>query len=245
MNRFLAIVLALTFAPVAFAHADTVVLVSDRDNTLIENATGAASNGAGPTMFSGRTNEATNSRRRAVLHFDVAGAIPAGSTITGVSLRLNVSQASTATSQSIALHRVTADWGEGTSNAGTGGGAGAPSTANDATWLHRFFPGTLWGTVGGDFAPAATAALGVGVVGPATWPNSAAMIADAQGWLDVPGTNFGWLLRGNEGASATAKRFDTREQTDPTVRPALTIDFTPPGTPARAATWGGIKSLYR
>ena len=49
------------------------------------------------------------------------------------------------------------------------------------------------------------------------------MIADVQSWLDNPATNFGWLVLGDESASATAKRFDTRESASP---PVLTIEYT-------------------
>jgi hypothetical protein len=54
------------------------------------------------------------------------------------------------------------------------------------------------------------------------------MIADVQGWLDDTSTNFGWLLRGSEAGLQTAKRFDSREVSNPSNRPELTIEFTPP-----------------
>jgi hypothetical protein len=51
------------------------------------------------------------------------------------------------------------------------------------------------------------------------------MVSDVQGWLNSPGDNFGWVLRGNEAAASTSKRFDTREHADTTVRPILTITY--------------------
>ncbi len=57
------------------------------------------------------------------------------------------------------------------------------------------------------------------------------MVADVQGWLDDPASNFGWLLQGNESANSTAKRFDTRESMISSNKPALSIDFTAPFTP--------------
>ena len=50
------------------------------------------------------------------------------------------------------------------------------------------------------------------------------MVADVQSWLDNPASNFGWLVLGDETASATAKRFDTRESASP---PMLTIQYIP------------------
>ena len=236
---------ALLFAGSRIASPDTATLVSTRDNTLIEDATGALSNGAGPTMFAGRTNQLSSSVRRAVLRFDVAGAVPPGSTILGVALTLNMSQAATPSNQSIELRRLAADWGEGTSDAGTAGGGGAPSTPGDATWRHRFFPGTPWASPGGDFTGSVKAAIAVGFEGPYTWGPTPGMIADVQGWLDNPASNFGWGMIGNENSRGTAKRFDTRENLDPLARPMLKIDYTPPGTPATVATWGKIKAQYR
>ena len=54
------------------------------------------------------------------------------------------------------------------------------------------------------------------------------MVADVQAWLDDPLTDFGWLLRGNEGASQTARRFDSRQNSVEANRPVLTIVYTPP-----------------
>ena len=71
------------------------------------------------------------------------------------------------------------------------------------------------------------------------------MVADVQLWLDTPATNFGWLLRGNEITSQSVKRFDTREHVDPLARPSLTIEYTPPGTPALETSWGRIRASYR
>lgn len=234
--------LLLLFALPAFA--DTATIPSTRDNTLVESTTGASSDGAGPTMYAGRTAQGTLFRRRALIRFDVAGAVPAGSTITAATLTLNMSQAALPGAQTIELRKVLADWGEGTSNAGEDGGIGAPSTTNDATWIHRFFNTTLWTTAGGDFAAVASGSQSVGVEGPYSW-SGAGLVADAQGWLDAPATNFGWLLRGNEASIRSVKRFDTREAALDTARPKLVLEYTPPGTPAVGTSWGRIRSLYR
>jgi hypothetical protein len=71
--------------------------------------------------------------RRGVLAFDIAGSIPPGSTITAVTLSLNMSMTIDPTPRTVELHKLLADWGEGTSHAPGGEGDGAPATTNDTT----------------------------------------------------------------------------------------------------------------
>ena len=133
----------------------TIVLGPSKDNTLYEStsATSQLSNGAGPTFFVGETGgRGGDALRRGVIAFDIASNIPAGSTINSVTLSLHVVRDSVAATanESVELHRLSADWGEGTSNAGADrGGVGAPATTNDATWLYRFFNTTTWANPGG------------------------------------------------------------------------------------------------
>ena len=63
-------------------------------------------------------------------------------------------------------------------------------------------------------------------VGAYTWGSTAQLVADVQGWLNNPATNFGWALRGNEGLAQSAKSFATKESPTAGLRPVLTIDFT-------------------
>ena len=138
-----------------------------------------------------------------------------------------MSRTPTNTAYVLELHKLLADWGEGTSMAPGEEGDGAPATPNDATWRHRFFDTIFWNTQGGDFSATVSASQMVGAVGQYTW-SSAQMVADVQGWLDNPATNFGWLMLGDESVFLTAKRFDTRESTSP---PVLAITYIPSGTP--------------
>ncbi|MHC4709527.1 MAG: DNRLRE domain-containing protein [Planctomycetota bacterium] len=203
----------------AGANNSTVVLTPVKDNTLF--STGTTSNGAGEFVFSGRTGGGT--MQRAVLAFDVAGALPAGAKITEASLTLSLVQTNSGP-QAHSLHRVLADWGEGTSS--SGGGSGAPATPGDATWLHTFYPDQFWVDPGGDFSATVSSTQTVGSAGVAyTWPSTSQMVADVQAWLDSPGEDFGWLLTGNEAEVRTAKKFASRESAQIELRPALTIEF--------------------
>lgn len=203
------------------ASAATISIMPSKDNTLYEYdpAEGDHSNGAGFHFFAGENG--MGEVRRGVLAFDIAGSVPPGSTITAVTLSMNMSMTPTGT-LTVELHKLLADWGEGTSHAPMGEGDGAPATPNDATWRHRFFDTIFWTTQGGDFSATVSASQSVGDVGQYTW-SSAQMIADVQSWVNNPASNFGWLVLGDESSAATAKRFDTRESANP---PELTIQYT-------------------
>ncbi len=204
---FLVALLMLTGVGTATAQ-NSVDLDPVKDNTLFEDDNGGLSNGVGIHLFAGVTNR--GDIRRALLAFDVAGNLPTGATIDSVRLTLDMNM-TVAGAQDMALHRVTADWGEGTSNAGTSNdGDGAPATTGDATWLHTFFNTATWSQSGGDFQAAASATTSVVGNGSYTW-SGAGMTADVQTWLSNPADNFGWILVGNEGANRTAKRFVSRE----------------------------------
>jgi len=218
----LAVAAALSSLGGSLASAGIVNINPSKDNTLYEYdpLDGDRSNALGFHFFAGETG--MNELRRGVLAFDIAGNVPSGSTITAVSFSVNMSRTPTNTAYVVELHRLLADWGEGTSVAPGEEGDGAPATPNDATWRHRFFDTIFWSTQGGDFSATVSASQMVGQVGQYTW-SSAQMVADVQAWLDNPASNFGWLMLGDETAIATAKRFDTRESASP---PMLTIEFT-------------------
>src|SRR6516164_4936094 len=104
---------ALGCVGVMSASAAIIVINPSKDNTLYEYdpAEGDHSNGAGFHFFAGEN--AMGELRRGVLAFDVAGIIPAGSTITAISLTLNMSM-TPAGALTVELHKLLADWGEGT-----------------------------------------------------------------------------------------------------------------------------------
>ncbi len=226
----------------SLASATSININPSKDNTLYQfvSVDGDRSNGVGVHFFAGETAEAE--LRRGVLAFDIAGSIPAGSTIISVSLSMNMSRAASSTARTVELHKLLADWGEGTSDAPTQEGQGALATTNGATWRHRFYNTIFWTTQGGDFSGTVSASQSVGAIGQYVW-TSAQMVADVQSWLDNPATNFGWLVLGDESTSATGKRFDTRESTSP---PVLTIEYTAPATITLSAVGrkvGGINTV--
>ena len=222
-----AVAAVISYAGTGLASANIINITPSKDNTLYQYdpADGDTSNALGFHRFAGKT--AMGELRRGVLAFNIAGSIPAGSTITGVTLSMNMSRTPISVAYPVELHKLFADWGEGFSHAPGGEGDGAPATPNDATWRHRFYDTIFWTTQGGDFSATASASQSVGPVGQYTW-SSAQMVADVQSWVDNPASNFGWLLLGDESTIATSKRFDTRESASP---PVLTIQYIPAPRP--------------
>lgn len=207
------------------AAADTLVLTTVDDNTLIQTSGSAQSQGASYNFYAGRVGtNGEGTLRRGAIKFSLT-AIPAGSTIQSVTLELYCSNAGSSTSFPIVLKRMTASWGEGSSFAF--GGGGAPAESGDATWTHRFYPNTFWTTPGGDFVATVSATKNVATAGWYTWASTPQLVADVQGWVNAPASNFGWLVQGNETTLKSVKRFDTHEA-QPATQPKLTITYTPP-----------------
>ncbi len=209
------------------AFSETVTILPTADATLIEEPTGALANGADPNFFAGRTAQTVgDSVRRALIRFDIAAAIPSGTQITSASLTLYMSKTRNS-NQTMSLHRLLTNWSEGTS---AGSSAGGFAVAGDVTWLHTSYPSQFWSSAGGDYSPSVSASRSVGSVGFYQWSTTTQMVADVQGWLDSPGSNHGWLMKGNEAASITSKRFESRESATAVRRPMLTINYTVPCT---------------
>lgn len=223
------------------AQSRSVTLEPVRDTTLYSESA-STSNGSGSRIFCGAT-QSTNVRR-ALLAFDVAGSVPPGSTIQSVRLELTVAR-TIAPDLPVALHRLTADWGEAGSVASGGQGGGTAAQPGDATWRDAFFPSTPWQAAGGDFVSTASASVVCTATGVCTW-SSAQMVADVQGFLQSPSTAFGWAVVTRESGPPTARAFHSREAAAP-FRPRLVIGYAPPAARARSVgsgcTGGGAQPL--
>jgi hypothetical protein len=224
------------------ASADIVTLTPSSHNTLVQvplTSSQQLANGLGD-YFVGRTNQdgqgpPTISMRRGLISFDIAGNIPAGAIITGVTLTMWDVMGLNGP-QEVDLHKALASWGQGTSF--FNGGVGGPATQNDATWFYRFYNATNpnlstpWSSTGGDFSSTVSGSAIItnhtsNVDQAFSWLSTTnpLMIADVQSWLNQPSNNFGWLLQGNEASGQTAKRF-SGSSTAPSFLPTLTVTFT-------------------
>jgi spore coat protein A len=230
LRLLLPAIASAVLVPAAAALADQVVIGASKDATLYSEGDTTA-NGSGAYIFSGNTND-DGFVRRAVLTFDIAGAVPAGATIDSVTLQLFMGRSQVAGDRTVELHRVLTDWSEGPSDPSGQEGGGDSAELGDTTWRYTDYdpgdePGSpQWTTLGGDFAATVSASTLVAGTAFYTW-SGAQMAADVQAWLDTPSSNFGWLLKDSQnGGTGTAKRYDSRTNKDADERPELTINFT-------------------
>jgi len=233
--------LALTaaLAPGSSLAGQMLDIPAQHDNTLFQSVTGDVSDGAGPVFFAGTSG---TSVRRALLRFDVAGALPAGAVITDASVIILLAFSPSGSGPIMGLYRVLHDWGEGSSS--TASIAGAPATTGDASWLYTFYPGASWSTPGGDFVATTSSAHGVaGFGGFHAWEGGT-LAADVQSWLDDPAHNYGWLMKGDEINANTARTFASREDANAINRPRLRVVYDAP-IAIRASSWSRLKRLYR
>jgi len=120
------------------------------------------------------------------------------------------------------LHRVLADWGEGTS--ASSGGGGAAATPGDATWIHAYYPDAFWMHNGAQFEGTPDASLTL--TGPGVYRiESDALLRAVRLWALHPERNFGWILIGDETGRQTVRAFASRENPDPALRPRLEITY--------------------
>jgi hypothetical protein len=160
-------------------------------------------------------------KHRCLMRFDLSK-ISASATITNVTLQLFVNRTVDLSPRTHELHKISADWGEGTSY---GIGGGAPATINDATWSDRFYGVSTWSSLGGDFGSIVSSSTEIGVSGNYTFPSTTELIADVQAWVSSASTNYGWVVIGDESTIRTARGFDSREA-GTTNLPTLSVTFT-------------------
>lgn len=222
----------------AINAAAGVVSISPSQDTGIFDALPMRSFGASPNNIVGTT--LGGNRGRVLLEFDIASAIPAGSIINSVTLRLvDVSSpAGDFATNTFSIHRSLVDWNGGTN-------VGNTATTGDVTWDYRVFETIGWGSPGGadgvDYVSTLSATNSsfqkATTNGPGTnfW-SSAGLVADVQSWLDNPGTNFGWfVISSGELSPRSARRFGMQENTAIGSRPLLTVDFSPIPEPTTTA----------
>lgn len=197
----------------------SIELEPTQDNTIFsENQN---SNGVGDWIFAGFT--AADDERRALFRFDVASQLPSGALITDAVLELDMDKTISG-SVMYDLHRITSDWGEGTSDAAAEEGKGAAPTTGDATWENAFHDTVAWSAQGGDFLGEVSASVSVSGNGTYRW-SSAQLATDVQDWIDGEASNFGWLLSTADTSTGNAKRFKSRENPTASGRPKLTITY--------------------
>ena len=239
-SRALLIVIACAcFASTSYA-VEVVTIPAASDNTMYQGQfdggppDGERSNALGPNIWTGRG--ADGNIKRSTIFFDVESVIPSDATITFARLELVVDR-SQPSGDNASIHRLTSDWGAGTSDASliNSGGRGTNATPGDVTLTHNFFPTSTWTTIGGDFIAAPSASAGVippsifDFHPPALFFSAGGLIeADIQGWIDGATTNYGWIIKGSEAVPLSAKRYFSADTTNVLERPMLVVAFFTP-----------------
>lgn len=251
-TRWMMLATLLTVTLLGTASGESVSIGPSKDTSMFSNNPTRTAGGY-DVFYVG--NNSSGDTRRALVAFDVAGNVPAGSTITGAELTLYLNDWSGAGGfggdRTIGLHRATSAWGDGTTGSGGstgGGGQGTASAADgDVSWTYRSWsttdpapPHLDWTTSGGDYEATASASLTISdtptpvtIDSPHTW-SGPGMVADVQGWLDGTLDNDGWLVRELENEVNLLIRFYSSEYASAGLRPVLKIDFVPVPEPA---TW--------
>jgi hypothetical protein len=229
----------MSIAGAQVAHSDTITFNAVADTTLLE-ASPDNNNGGQSFVNAGTTQN--YGHNRGLFRFDLSS-IPAGATITGGSLTLQVVQQPRDgyNPATFGVFRMLTSWGEGNQVADdpASPGLGAPAAAGEATWNSRFAltPGGAWAAPGGaagiDFVGVASSTVNVYGTGesPYIFSGEGTLLEDLQYWVQHPNANFGWMLMPlNAEDNFTARRFASHEDQD--FGPQLVIDFTPVPEPS-------------
>ena len=232
-----ALAIALTYTSVP---ADSVTLSPSADTCLFEFLPDF-NWGAEPELVAGvLTPFGDNGRARILMEFDIAGNVPAGSTITSAQLTMTAVKAPPdPASGFFHLLRIFVDWSEGVQDGASNPG-GATAVAGETSWNNRIVGAPPnWQAPGGrledDFAedPSASAFIGGQPSGDGqdyVFNFTSEGILDLQSMLSFPDFNHGWVLLAQaESIQRSARRWASREH--PTDPPQLEITFTPPAPP--------------
>jgi len=242
------------------AWASQVEIGAEQDATLLGGSDATTNNSlADPGIFAGTDGE--GNPKRGLIEFNIASAVPAGATITGVKLQLTLGQVAgsgggssggTNGPETISLYDETQAWGQPTNVAGAttfgGHGHGAAPDPGDATWNYSFFDTTPWTLAGGDWTsslPDIADASVNGTLTSFTW-SSAAMVTDVQNWLNNPAANFGWIIKNADETDPTDFRAFWSAQgaaanNDPSLAPELSITYV--AASPMTAWWSGAAGL--
>lgn len=228
------------------ATAISVTNFPAADTSLMEVAPDH-NNGGQAWVLAGRTQNGPHNR--ALYRFEMSN-LPSNAIIQSAVLQLEVTRQpgdASAVNSPFSLHRILRPWGEGTNVALTNPGQGTPATPGEATWTHGFYPTNAWAAPGGaaGFDYLATESSFQFIYGPDLSPyrfeSTPEMVGDVQEWVSQPQNNFGWILIGDDDTVYTARRFNSREDTN--SKPALEIGFILPARIDRSRSIGNQFNL--
>lgn len=127
MNRALCTLAALAALFAATSAQATVITIGANRDTTLYKSQGDRANAQGGVMYAGQDQGGAATSKRALMGFDIASNVPAGSTIVSVQLALTFAAAAgsggtpgngDSTPRQLDLLRMTSNWAEGTSGTG-------------------------------------------------------------------------------------------------------------------------------
>ena len=237
--------LGLPLAFPVWARASVILDIAPSADATLLGGTDVGNSLAVPGMFVGKD---PSNVKRGLIEFNVAAAIPAGATVTGVSLQMTIGQVAGSSGgsvtnfgpvQTMGLYDESQAWGQPTNTVGAssfgGHGHGAAAQTGDATWTTAAWSTTPWNVAaGGNWTAGSLDLADAQVPGTtgyvATW-SSAALAAEVQGWLDNPASNNGLLIKDQDEVTGTTFRAFWGEQGainagNPSWAPDLSVTYT-------------------
>jgi hypothetical protein len=210
-NAILAALVTLTISGVVAATAsatETRALTSSTDTQIVENAP-TKNYGAAPSLgVNGNVPSGSGKDKFALLKWDLSAIAPS-TQIDSASVTLNVTTASPQTYQAYVLKQ--------------------PWIESEATW-NVYSSGKPWEVAGAKGSLDKEATVAGSITPSVNGKNTLTLpLAVVQGWVDNPATNQGIII--TNPSSTRGFNFDSREVTDPTRRPQLTLDMSPDTTP--------------
>src|SRR5919107_1733957 len=225
-NRVAALSIAILLALVTLATSGVIAtmasgtetrsLTSSADTQIVENAP-TKNYGAATALGVNENDQSSIGKDKfALVKWDLSGIAP-GTQISSASVTLNVTNSSTETYQAYELNR--------------------PWVESAATW-NVYSSGEPW-EVAGAKGPLDKEATVAGSITPSVkGKNTLTLPLEVvQDWVDHPATNKGIIIANP--SSTRGFNFNSREATDPTQRPQLTLDLGPDTTPPETTMASG------
>jgi len=171
---------------------------------------------------------AASTANTSLLKADVSS-IPAGAVVTSAAMYLTMEKSFSTQANTLSVHRLLKDWGEGTKN-GTAAGTG------ECNWTYAKSTSSAWGTAGAKGAAdrVSTASFSLGILNNALGVKEFPQLeADVQAWVDGTAPNYGWGLYGSASEIAV---FASDDNATPSYRPYLLVEYSLPGNACPVTT---------
>lgn len=209
--NFRPVTLGILMIITSTSMSNTMTSKSVQDATITEKTPGSP-DGTDVMIISGTCGDPCGLKSsRSLLKFNLSNSIPSTAVVSSAALTVKVVKAA-AVNSTFDLRKLLQDWNE------------------NSTWITRLSP-SLWTVAGGsaplDFSSVVTQTSPIAAEGTYTFASNSNMVADVQGWVSNPTSNFGWIvISESQGTGQTERKFASRE--DSANAPTLVVVFSIP-----------------